>query len=248
MASNPPPSDLAEAQAVTDESTGQLRWRREDERTAAGAGVEHNKFIVCHALGVSLAIEAGTAQYTHLHRYPCEPASDARDSWMRSPHAPTPLATRAQISLKSTAKPGRDGKNIKQNDFKFSRKAYWVTSREAPNVLWIEELLPSSEAVKAFVVRDKEYATTDAEFLDSGDSFDSFLRRWADKSLNKEYDQAPIKVGDVGKVYPHWHEVEDLLLLTKESDVWTRFLETGDQDLDGFDGDLLDEVCSCLML
>ena len=52
MALNPPPRDLTSTQAVVDKESGQLRSRREDERTAAGSGIEHNKFIVCPALGV----------------------------------------------------------------------------------------------------------------------------------------------------------------------------------------------------
>jgi len=52
MALNPPPRDLSSTQAVVDRESGQLRSRREEERTAAGAGIEHNKFIVCPALGV----------------------------------------------------------------------------------------------------------------------------------------------------------------------------------------------------
>ena len=133
------------------------------------------------------------------------------------PRSP-PRATRSrtsQISLKSTAVPGRGGGNLKVSDFKYSRMAYWVTSREAPEVVWMEELKPSSDAVKAFFARDKGYATSDACYLDAGDSFDSFVNRWEMKTLTKEYDQVPLKVGDVGKVYPHFVELQDLLTLTK---------------------------------
>ena len=73
----------------------------------------------------------------------------------------------SQVSLKSTAAPGRDGKNLKVNDFKYNSKTYWVTSREAPNVVWMEELLPSTEIVKAFCARDNSYLTTDACYLDA---------------------------------------------------------------------------------
>jgi hypothetical protein len=55
MASNPPPTDLATAQLVVDEASGNLRPRADDERTAAGAGIEHTKFIYCPALGVRFA-------------------------------------------------------------------------------------------------------------------------------------------------------------------------------------------------
>jgi hypothetical protein len=52
MALNPPPRDYMNVQAIVDAEGGQLRWRRDDERTAAGAGIEHTKFIICPALGV----------------------------------------------------------------------------------------------------------------------------------------------------------------------------------------------------
>ncbi len=53
MSQNPSPSDFASAQAVADAITGQLRARRDDERTAAGEGIEHNLYVMCLALGVS---------------------------------------------------------------------------------------------------------------------------------------------------------------------------------------------------
>ena len=53
MAQNPPPRDAATVQAAVDGTTGLLRHRTDEERTAAGAGIDHNKFIVCPALGVS---------------------------------------------------------------------------------------------------------------------------------------------------------------------------------------------------
>ena len=53
MAANPPPADAATAQAVVDKNTGLLRVRGNDERTHAGTGIDHNKYIVCPALGVS---------------------------------------------------------------------------------------------------------------------------------------------------------------------------------------------------
>ena len=53
MAQNPPPRDAATVQAAVDGTTGLLRHRTDEERTAAGADIDHNKFIVCPALGVS---------------------------------------------------------------------------------------------------------------------------------------------------------------------------------------------------
>jgi hypothetical protein len=120
----------------------------------------------------------------------------------------------SQVSLKSTAAPGRDGKNLKVNDFKYNRKTYWVTSREAPNVVWMEELLPSTEIVKAFCARDKSYLTTDACYLDAADSFDAYLSRWQQKTLIPEYGQVPLKTGAVGKAFPNGTEIQDLMVET----------------------------------
>lgn len=147
-----------------------------------------------------------------------------------------------QVSLKSTACPGRDGKNLKESDFKYNRKSYWLTSREAPNTLWIEELMPSCDVVKAYVARDKSYVNSEVCYLDCSDSFDSFLMRWKAKTLITEYDQVPLKTGAVGQVYPHFTEMDDLLSETKESKAWQHFLATGEQDLEGFEGDDDDEV------
>ena len=73
-----------------------------------------------------------------------------------------------QVSLKSSAKPGRNGANIKSQDFKYSRNEYWITSRQSPDVAWMESFTPSSAQVKAFLVRDKsEY--DDQKYLDRSD-------------------------------------------------------------------------------
>ena len=167
---------------------------------------------------------------------------DARDLSMHIAHALRLFAACSQVSLKSSACPGRDGKNLKVNDFKYGRKTYWLTSREAQDVLWMEDLMPSSEIVKAYVAHDKSYATTDACYLDAGDSFDSFLDRWKEKTLIHEYGQVPLKTGAVGNAYPHGTELQDLITETKDSEVWKRFIATGEQDLDGFEGEGEDEV------
>ena len=95
------------------------------------------------------------------------------------------------------------------------------------------------------MARDKGGVTTDVCFLDLGNSFDSFLKRWEGKTLIPEYCQVPLKTGDAGKVYPHFIEIQDLFKETKEGTHWAHFIATGDQDLDGFDGDDPDEVRIC---
>ena len=51
----------------------------------------------------------------------------------------------------------------------------------------------------------------------------------------------PLKHGEVGQAFPHFIEIQDLFTATKESEVWRKFAETGEQDLDGFGGDDDDE-------
>jgi len=67
MATNPPPADLGSAQGVFDAESGGFRIRREDERTAAGAGVDHDKFILCAAIGVRSACNCPSLR---LHSQP----------------------------------------------------------------------------------------------------------------------------------------------------------------------------------
>ena len=52
MATNPPPADGARSQAVYDLGKEQFRARSDDERTETGFGIDHNKWIVCPAIGV----------------------------------------------------------------------------------------------------------------------------------------------------------------------------------------------------
>ena len=82
----------------------------------------------------------------------------------------------AQVSLRSSARPGRAGGNLKTADFKHSRTLYYVTSREAPNIVWVEKFLPSAPEVKAYQARDKsEYP--DQQYLDHGDTYSRRVRK-----------------------------------------------------------------------
>ena len=200
MAQNQPPSDLYSAQGILDAETGQLRARRDDERTAAGQGIEHNFFVLCPAIGVSCA---ANAQCTYLHRCPREPSHLLTLAYSSRLLTLAVVRARSQISLRSGCSPGRNGGNVKKGDFKYSRTTFWVTSRESPKVQWMQELKASSTPVKAFMARDKSYCTSDAHLLDMGDSFDKFLERWEAKTLNKEYNQAPTKCDTVGNAVPH---------------------------------------------
>ena len=55
--------------------------------------------------------------------------------------------------------------------------------------------------------------------------------------MTLEYKQVPLKHGEVGQSFPHFIEIQDLFTATKESEVWLKFAETGEQDLEGFEGD-----------
>jgi hypothetical protein len=177
MATNPPPADGAWSQAVYDLTLEQFRPRRDDERTETGLGSDHNKWIVCPAIGVG--------GHRHLPHAQCE-----------APRVVSPCERvlihcwcgREQVSLKAKVTPGKNGNNLKASDFKFSRSTYWMTSKEEPTVLWMEELKPSDELVRAYVSRDKsEYE--DAHFCDAYDAFDDFILRWEGKTLVKDHGQ-----------------------------------------------------------
>lgn len=154
------------------------------------------------------------------------------------------------MSLKSTCTPGRNGSNIKAKDLKYSRGAFWLTSRESPDIFWMEKLDSKDEAVKAYIVRNKS-DIEDKHFLDHADAFDTFLQRWEGKSLVAEYKQAPTKKDEVGEAFPNLNELNDLVVSTKGTENWKTFIETGEQvdeqDLQGFEGyedeDLGDDDC-----
>ena len=76
----------------------------------------------------------------------------------------TCVCVRSQLSLKSSAVPGRGGANVKGSDLKYSRDLYWITSRESPNVIWAEVHKPSSQLVRDYIARDKSMYE-DQQFL-----------------------------------------------------------------------------------
>jgi hypothetical protein len=117
-----------------------------------------------------------------------------------------------QVSIRSNARPGRGGKDLRVTDLKHSRRVYATISREAPNVLWLEEMLPSNPSVKAYVKRNKmEYP--DQRFLDHGDTFDAFsLELDLDKDKVGFFASTcmPKKHGEVGTVFPAMLELGDI--------------------------------------
>ena len=122
-------------------------------------------------------------------------------------------ASRLQVSLRSQAKPGRGGVNLRVLDFKKTAKLYLVTSREAPTIFWLEVLNPSHRAVLEYVERDK--SAYDGQMnLDHGDVFDTFISEFSTKesrALLEGRQQVPLVMGQVGKVYPGILDLKDTI-------------------------------------
>ena len=69
---------------------------------------------------------------------------------------------------------------LNKSSFKHSINVYWVTSREAPDQLWLEELALSEAVVKKFNLRTNDGHPA-AAFLTFEDSFQNFLDAWEGK-------------------------------------------------------------------
>ena len=125
----------------------------------------------------------------------------------------THVGWRAQVSLKSSAKPGRNGANLHISNFKPTRKTYLVTSRQAQDIVWLEVLNPSHPAVREYQDRNKsDY--DDQKFLDHADTFDAFLLEFSSKearALLESRQQVPKVVGEVGVLYPRLLDLKDLV-------------------------------------
>ena len=74
-----------------------------------------------------------------------------------------------QVSLRTDA----NTRLLLKNSFKYSINTYWVTSLEAPDALWSEELPPSHEAVQRFRARanDDDVGTSFFTFSDAAEHF-----------------------------------------------------------------------------
>ena len=81
-----------------------------------------------------------------------------------------------QVSLKSAANVRLLSKNV----FKHSINTYWITSKEAPDSLWLEELAPSSTEVEKFRMRVHDGCEV-ASFFTFDDCFEHFLQQWEAK-------------------------------------------------------------------
>eukprot|EP00966_Prymnesium_polylepis_P322236 7378505-Prymnesium_polylepis.1 len=192
MSENPQPLNWETVQAVWDAGGETLRERPAEERTEVGKETNHTKYIVCSAIGVR-----------------CGPFP-VFEPVLRSDSL---LLSSSQVSMRASATPGRNGVNLKVADFKHSRRLFYTRSREAPNVLWLEQLSLSDPCVVAYAERDKrDYP--DQCYLDPGDVFDAYCTLFGTKDGKAELveaGQVPLKKGDVGEVFPSFSALADIV-------------------------------------
>jgi hypothetical protein len=109
------------------------------------------------------------------------------------------------VTLRATAKPGRNGAALSAGDLKHSRDKYVCTSRESPRVFWIESLSPGCPAVKAYQARKKE-EYPDQYLSDQGDIFESFASLLTISESSKAQlvarAQLPTNKLQVGRIFP----------------------------------------------
>ena len=70
--------------------------------------------------------------------------------------------------------------SLTSSSFKHSINCYWVTSREAPDSLWLEEWSASETIVEKFNLRANEQHPH-ADFTTHQDTFQHFIRAWESK-------------------------------------------------------------------
>ena len=83
-----------------------------------------------------------------------------------------------QISVKSTVDLRS---SLSRSAFKHSINTYWVTSKESPELLWSEELAPSSAEVEKFRMRDHDGCDV-TSFFTFSDCFENFLDQYESKA------------------------------------------------------------------
>ena len=193
MASNPLPHDYHLEQAVLENSI--LRVRRADERTTTSTATKHTKFVIAAPIGV--------CDKLRMH-----------DHFLMACALTARARVPSQVTVRGSAKPGRNGANLTATSFMHSRTLWACVSREAPNVVWCESLKLSDPVVKAFNRRDKR-AYPDQRFLDHGDTFDAFTTELdMDKGRKAggffASSVVPKTKGETGTVYPVLLELGDI--------------------------------------
>ena len=81
-----------------------------------------------------------------------------------------------QVSLRSDA----NARVLLKNSFKYSINTSWVTSLEAPDALWSEELPLSHDAVQRFRARAND-GDVGTSFFTFSDAAEHFLNQWEAK-------------------------------------------------------------------
>ena len=103
---------------------------------------------------------------------------------------------------------------MQPKDFLFSRTLYAVTSIEASNQVWLEQLKGKDQVVRDFAARKKNLYPTQ-QFLDHGDTFDALVKYFESSKEARarliEQGIIPTKKGEVGVVYPIMDELFDIL-------------------------------------
>jgi hypothetical protein len=119
------------------------------------------------------------------------------------------------VSLKSRVKAGKDGKHVSPGNVKYTKKLFYVRSREKPEVIWCEVLPLSDPAVVAFKARDKtEYPDHMQCYCDPSDTFDAYCGELETTDGRKRLlddGQIPLRAGEAANLYPKVTELADLI-------------------------------------
>lgn len=88
-------------------------------------------------------------------------------------------------------------------DYKFSTNVYWVTSREASDLLWLQVLPPKHEAVKEFKSRVARGGGLDKEWMGNhANCIDEWLGLFQRKALDGPYAATRGDKKCAGSAYP----------------------------------------------
>ena len=90
-----------------------------------------------------------------------------------------------QVSVRSDAHMAR----LTRASFKHSVDTYWITSLEAPDQLWSEELAGSSTEVVKFKSRSHDGCPVQC-FSTFGDTYEHFLGQW-DSRVSLDHEPSP---------------------------------------------------------
>ena len=113
MNANPKPRDLGMAVGIRG-ADGSIRRRQEDEETAGGKEAEYDIYVLACNIGVRHTCCTFPACARTLH--------------------PLSFFFRAQVSVRESARMNM----LTRVSFKHSINSYWVTSRQTPELAWLQ--------------------------------------------------------------------------------------------------------------